>query len=182
MATKKRLTQQELAAVLHVTDRTVRTLVERGHLPPADPDGRHDELRALRAFVAHYGNNVEARAARIEILKLDAQSKRFEQRERAGKWLTEQEVEELVAKLWARVWWTWTRSMSHLFHRMTGMVPQREQYVLCTEIDEDVKAELIAMQGEMKTDLKAAIDETKSQQRIDALLDSMANEAEAKHE
>ena len=162
---KRALNQTEIAGVLLLSERRVRTLSTEGVIPRRD-DGMYDELDVLRAYVRHVQHDVEGRRQRAESARVEAMARRLKVEQSLGRMISTKELRELGTDLWAGVWQTWNLVASHLFHSLHDL-EETERLRLVGELDQTAKAELHLLRERFAQRLKGVKVELEDQGRIE---------------
>ena len=173
----KRVSQQELAAALHVSDRTVRTLESSGVLPEPK-EGLYDVQACLLAYVKHRAHDYEGRAARLESLAVQTLHHKMKMKKAMGALISAGELEDLALELWAGVWQVWGLCASHAYHALHA-IPQRERLVLMGNLDNTAKAELHALREAFERRLRGERVALADEGRLERLMTELAAGDEA---
>lgn len=169
----KTVNQETLAASLCVTARTVRNLEGR-HVFEREPDGGYDELKCLRAYVAHISHDTDGRRARAEDALAQTQHRRLRMRKELGQLIAADELQGLAGEVWAAVLQIWNLAASHLYHGTAGVLPERDRLRIVGSIDELAKAELHVLRTKLEQRFAGVAVELTDETRVEALMAQLA--------
>jgi hypothetical protein len=179
--TRKRWSPTEAAHALSISDRHLRRLVSEGVLTP-DKAGGFDPIPTLQAYLRHVTKDADGKAARTALARVETIRKRLLTRRQVGEMITREELTEFATDIWVRTLGAWNAAAAHLFHALTGVVDQREQYRIASLADDAGKSEINRLRDDLEARLKGLRRDLRDDDRIERLLVELATNAEGDHD
>lgn len=173
----RRWNQTEAAAGLRISDRHLRRLVTDRVLTPDDA-GKFDPIPTLQTFITYLQRDEQHKAARRELLLIDAQRKRLALRRSLGEMVTATERAERDADLWSAVWSVWAVAAASFYYEVRSIpsLPDLDALAIANRADQAGKSELIAMRKLWEQSLKDQRVQLRDDGRIERLLSDLASE------